>query len=123
MILKNKYVPDSHMTNHSSRKYDDIINLPHPESSSHVRMPLHDRAAQFAPFAALTGHGKAIQNTAEAMEDEMKLGKDVTLLEDPADPALWACSNLRLADNKSGETCLIWLKYTTIYELFLQFHL
>ena len=32
------------------------------------------------------------QNTAEAMEDEMKLGKDVTLLEDPADPALWACS-------------------------------
>ena len=76
--FKNKYVPDSHMTNHSSRKYDDIINLPHPESSSHVRMPLHDRAAQFAPF--------------EAMEDEMKLGKDVTLLEDPADPALWACS-------------------------------
>ena len=90
--FKNKYVPDSHMTNHSSRKYDDIINLPHSESSSHVRMPLHDRAAQFAPFAALTGHGKAIQNTAEAMEDEMKLGKDVTLFEDPADPALWACS-------------------------------
>lgn len=90
--FKNKYVPDSHMTNHSSRKYDDIINLPHPESSSHVRMPLHDRAAQFAPFAALTGHSKAIQNTAEAMEDEMKLGKDVTLLEDPADPAIWACS-------------------------------
>ena len=73
--------------------YEDIINLPHHVSKKHPQMSMHDRAAQFAPFAALTGHGKAIQNTAEAMEDEMKLGKDVTLLEDPADPALWACSN------------------------------
>ena len=75
-----------------TKKYEDMINLPHHVSDHHPQMSLHDRAAQFAPFAALTGHGKAIQNTAEAMEDEMKLGKDVTLLEDPADPALWACS-------------------------------
>ena len=32
--------------------YDDIINLPHPTSAKHPRMPLSDRAAQFAPFAA-----------------------------------------------------------------------
>lgn len=38
------------MDNHS---YDDIINLPHPTSRNHPRMSLHDRAAQFAPFAAL----------------------------------------------------------------------
>ena len=39
-----------------SGKYDDIIDLPHPEPQTHPRMPMRDRAAQFAPFAALTGH-------------------------------------------------------------------
>ena len=77
---------------HMKSKYDEIMGRPHHVSKTRPQMPMSDRAAQFAPFAALTGHGKAIQNTAEAMEDEMKLGKDVTLLEDPADPALWACS-------------------------------
>ena len=86
----NRYVPDSSIGNQSSHRYDDIINLPHPTSASHPRMPLNDRAAQFAPFAALTGHDAAIRNTAETVEEEMQLGKDVTLLEDPADPALWA---------------------------------
>lgn len=86
----NRYAPDSTMGKQSSNKYDDIINLPHPASASHPRMPLSDRAAQFAPFAALTGHNAAIRNTAEAAEEEMQLGKDVTLLKDPADPALWA---------------------------------
>ena len=78
------------MDNHS---YDDIINLPHPTSRNHPRMSLHDRAAQFAPFAALTGHSAAIRSTAETVEEEMQLGKDITLLEDPADPALWAVSD------------------------------
>ena len=36
--------------------YEDIINLPHPVSKRHKPMPVEDRAAQFAPFAALTGH-------------------------------------------------------------------
>ena len=40
--------------------YDDIINLPHPTSAKHPRMPLSDRAAQFAPFAALSGHSAAL---------------------------------------------------------------
>ena len=38
-----------------NNSYDDIINLPHPVSKNHPQMPLRDRAAQFAPFAALTG--------------------------------------------------------------------
>ena len=42
-----------------SGKYDDIIDLPHPTSQNHPRMSLHDRAAQFSPFAALTGHHAA----------------------------------------------------------------
>jgi len=46
-----------------SGKYDDIIDLPHPEPQTHPRMPMHDRAAQFAPFAALTGHRAALAET------------------------------------------------------------
>ena len=52
------------MDNHS---YDDIINLPNPTSKNHPRMSLHDRAAQFAPFAALTGHDAAIKETASVI--------------------------------------------------------
>lgn len=44
-------------------KYDDIINLEHHISDKHPRMPLIDRAAQFSPFAALTGHTDAIRET------------------------------------------------------------
>ena len=44
--------------------YDDIIHLPHHVSQNHPQMPLRDRAAQFAPFAALTGYEEAIKETA-----------------------------------------------------------
>ena len=47
-----------------NNSYEDIINLPHPVSKNHPQMPLRDRAAQFAPFAALTGHDAAIKETA-----------------------------------------------------------
>ena len=43
--------------------YSDIINLPHHQSTRHPRMSMHDRAAQFAPFAALSGHSEAIEET------------------------------------------------------------
>lgn len=45
-------------------KYGSIINLPHHTSKKHPRMPLSDRAAQFLPFAALTGYDAAISETA-----------------------------------------------------------
>ena len=45
-------------------KYDDMIGLPHHESAKHPRMPALDRAAQFLPFAALTGHDAAVRETA-----------------------------------------------------------
>jgi len=41
-------------------KYKDIINLPHHISKKHPQMPMEARAAQFAPFAALTGYGDAV---------------------------------------------------------------
>ena len=45
--------------------YDDIMNLPRPVSKKHPPMPHHDRAAQFAPFAALTGYEAAIEEATE----------------------------------------------------------
>ena len=51
-----------------SGPYDDIINLPHPTSKRHPRMPIRDRAAIFSPFAALSGHGAAIAETARLTE-------------------------------------------------------
>lgn len=45
-------------------KYGDIIGLPHHISDKRKRMSLHDRAAQFSPFAALTGHSDALSETA-----------------------------------------------------------
>mgnify|MGYP003104902245 FL=1 len=46
-----------------SGKYDDIIDLPHTEPQTHPRMPMRDRAAQFAPYAALTGYDAVIRET------------------------------------------------------------
>ena len=46
-----------------SHKYDDIINLPHHKSAKYPHMDLYDRAAQFSPFAALTGLEDAIEET------------------------------------------------------------
>lgn len=57
-------------------RYDDIIDLPHPISKKHPRMPLLDRAAQFAPFAALTGHDSAIKETARLTEEEIELDEN-----------------------------------------------
>jgi len=45
--------------------YEDIINLPHHQSATRPRMSLYDRAAQFAPFSALSGYADIIANTAE----------------------------------------------------------
>lgn len=63
-----------------SGPYDDIIDLPHHVSQKHPQMSMQDRAAQFSPFAALTGHGAAIRETerettqqAELDEDELEL--------------------------------------------------
>ena len=59
-----------------SGKYDDILHLPHPTSKKHPRMPISDRAAQFSPFAALSGHGAAIAETARLTDEKMELDED-----------------------------------------------
>lgn len=54
-------------------KYDDIIDLPHHVSKTRPQMPLKDRAAQFAPFAALTGFGAAIAETGRLTDERIEL--------------------------------------------------
>lgn len=54
-------------------KYDDIINLPHHVSSRRAPMTMIDRAAQFSPFAALTGYDAAIQETGRLTEGYIHL--------------------------------------------------
>lgn len=62
----SEYYNDKH-------KYDDIIKLPHYVSKKRQHMSLHDRAAQFAPFAALTGHQESIKETARLTETKIEL--------------------------------------------------
>lgn len=57
-------------------QYDDIISLPHPTSATHPRMSRRNRAAQFAPFAALTGYDAAIQEAGRSTDCETELDED-----------------------------------------------
>lgn len=59
------------MNKDKSNKYEEIINFPHHESKTRKRMSLYSRAAQFAPFAALNGHDKAIEDTARKHIEEI----------------------------------------------------
>ncbi len=60
----------------NEKNYDDMINLPCPTSPTHPRMPIEDRAAQFAPFSALTGYGDAIDETERQTEERIELGEE-----------------------------------------------
>lgn len=64
------------MNRNDRHRYDDILDLPHPISKTHPQMPVADRAAQFAPFAALTGHGEAVRETARPTEKRIELDED-----------------------------------------------
>lgn len=55
-----------------THEYDDIIHLPRPVSQSHPRMSLDQRAAQFAPFAALTGLEHALAETTKNTQKELE---------------------------------------------------
>lgn len=56
--------------------YDDIIGLSRPRSRKHPPMAMAERAAQFAPFAALTAHGEAIRETERLTDEEKALGEE-----------------------------------------------
>ena len=56
-----------------TKSYDDIITLPHHVSAIHPHMSAIDRAAQFSPFAAVSGHDAAIKETARLTDERMEL--------------------------------------------------
>lgn len=56
-----------------NNKYADIINLPHHVSKTRPQMPIADRAAQFSPFAALTGYDSAIEETGRLTDSFIEL--------------------------------------------------
>lgn len=60
------------MTLQETRAYDDIINLPHHQSRKHPHMSRHQRAAQFMPFAALTGYDDVIRQIAKASDEAVE---------------------------------------------------
>ncbi len=55
------------------QNYDDIINLPHHVSKTHPRLSMEQRAAQFAPFAALTGYEDEVEETVRITEDKIEI--------------------------------------------------
>lgn len=64
------------MNNANNHQYDDIINLPHHVSATRPRMSMIDRAAQFSPFAALTGYDAAIKETGRLTDQRIELSED-----------------------------------------------
>ena len=58
-------------------KYDEIMGLPHHVSKTRPQMPMSDRAAQFAPFAALTGYDAAIKETGRLTDERIELDVEV----------------------------------------------
>ena len=61
-------------------KYDDIIHLPHPDPVGRSRMPARDRAAQFAPFAALTGYEAVVEEAARLTDMRSELTEEMKIL-------------------------------------------
>ena len=60
-----------------TKEYEGIMHLPRPVSAKHPQMPIADRAAQFSPFAALTGHGAAIKETARLTQERVELDESM----------------------------------------------
>lgn len=81
--------------------YDDIIDLPHPTSARHPRMPMTDRAAQFSPFAALVGHGAAIEETVRLTDRKIELTEDEKAILD---------EKLRYLLEAGGEAVFTWFQ-------------
>ena len=62
------------------KKYGDIIDMPHYQSEKRPRMSMYDRAAQFSPFAALTGHSDAIKETARLTDEFYEPSEEIKSL-------------------------------------------
>lgn len=78
-----------------THRYDDIIDLPHHQSQTHAHMSMHNRAAQFMPFAALTGYDDIIRQTAQSSDDAVeRANRPVDLAEVTFPPEAAAMTNV-----------------------------
>lgn len=59
-----------------TNRYEDIIHLPHHQSKTRPHMSIHDRAAQFSPFSALTGYEDAVKETARLTDQKIELSEE-----------------------------------------------
>lgn len=72
--MKGQFDRDNEIGN--VHRYEDIIDLPHPVSKNHPQMSMENRAAQFAPFAALTGYEDVIAETGRITESRAEINED-----------------------------------------------
>ena len=96
--------------------YEDILYLEHHVSKKHPQMSIYNRAAQFAPFAALSGHGEAIAETARLTEgkielddyEKLKLDEKVYILQERIAEVPEVCITYFRPDTKKngGEMCI-----------------
>lgn len=64
---------------YANSKYDEIMSLPHHISKTRPQMPMSDRAAQFSPFAALTGYDSAIRETGRLTDKRIELDEEALM--------------------------------------------
>lgn len=76
MPMEQRRKNESNRLENTMSKYDDIINMPHHVSKNRTPMSMENRAAQFAPFTALTGHNEAIAETARLTTPKKLLSED-----------------------------------------------
>lgn len=82
--------------------YEDIIRLPHHVSKKHPPMPMSDRAAQFAPFAALSGYGDAVREEARLTEADRELDEEMLAALD---------EKLKILQSDAGKGCRAYFTY------------
>ena len=95
----------------AEEKYADIIHLPHRRSPSRVPMSRYDRAAQFSPFAALTGYDAAVAETARLTDSRIELTEDLLdnlVLMKKGEDELTATVNGLLAKAKEAGLYEVW---------------
>lgn len=63
------------MNDQDPHRYDDMLEMPHHVSGNHKQMPLLERAAQFAPFAALTGYEEMIQESMRVTSEKKEISE------------------------------------------------
>lgn len=87
-----------------NNRYDEIINLPHHVSKTRPQMPMSDRAAQFAPFAALTGYDSAIKETGRLTDEKIELDEEALTALYERTERLWQTERDQIRYSSSSPT-------------------